>query len=109
MIKEEMKVIYMNLEEQIKNEISHYLLDNELNHFGGYSITVYGNEENNIFYYRYEVVTPEHEHFFSEWYSENYYGELKQFFTVDYLNDDVLTNDIVITSYDEKDFTIMQS
>jgi len=106
MIKEEMKVIYMNLEEQIKNEISHYLLDNELNHFGGYSITVYGNEENNIFYYRYEVVTPEHSHFFSEWYSENYYGELKQFFTVDYLNDAVMTKDILITSYDVEDFKL---
>lgn len=106
MIKEEMKVIYMNIEEQIKNEISHYLLDNELNHFGGYNITVYGNEENNIFYYRYEVVTPEHSHFFSEWYSENYYGELKQFFTVDYLNDAVMNKDILITSYDVEDFKL---
>jgi hypothetical protein len=109
MIKEEIKVIYMNLEEQIKDEISHYLLDNELNHFGGYSITVYGNEENNIFYYRYEVDTPEHSHFFSEWYSENYYGELKQFFTVDYLNDAVMNKDILITSYDDEDFNILQS
>lgn len=109
MIEQELRVIYNKIEDAIKQDVLHYVIDNELNHFGGYHVTVYGNEENNIFYYRYELSAPEQLHFFSEWFSEEFNGELKQFFTVDYLNNATINKDIVITNYDEYDFSIMQN
>ncbi len=51
MINEEIKVIYLNLEEEIKEDILYYLLDNELIQYGGYSVAVYGNVEKNKIYY----------------------------------------------------------
>lgn len=108
-MKEEMKVIYMTIEEEIKKGVLDYLIDNELIQIGGYNVTVYANEDNKMFYYRFEVDTPEHSHFLSEWFSEEYNGELKQFFTVDYLDNSTYEKDILITSYDVKDFNVMQN
>ena len=106
MIENEIKVIYMNLEEQIKDDILTYLLDYEIIHYGGYSVAVYGNIDNNTIYYRYEIDAPELIHFYSEWFCEDFTTYTKPFTTVDYLDDAALKRDIVIQHYSEDDFII---
>jgi hypothetical protein len=106
MIENEIKVIYMNLEEQIKEDILSYLMDNELINYGGYSVAIYGNIENNKIYYRYEIDAPELVHFYSEWFCEDFTTYTKPFTTVDYLDAAALNRDVVIQQYGEDDFRI---
>jgi len=109
MINEEIKVIYLNIEEEIKEDILYYLLDNELIQYGGYSVAVYGNVEKNKIYYRYEIDAPEVLHFYSEWFREDFTTYLKPFTTVDYLDAAELNKDVFIHQYSEDDFSIMQN
>jgi len=104
MIEDEIKVIYMNLEDEIKEDIFSYLLDNELIQFGGYTVTVYGNIDNGKIYYRYEVDAPEVLHYLSSWLSEDFTTYFKPFTTVDYLDAAELNKDIFIQQYNEDDF-----
>ena len=104
MIKEEIKVIYLSLEEEIKEDILSYLLDNELIQYGGYSVAVYGNVENDKIYYRYEIDAPEVVHFYSEWFREDFTTYLKPFTTADYLDAAEINKDIFIHQYSEDDF-----
>jgi hypothetical protein len=107
MIENEIKVIYMNLEEQIKEDIHSYLIKNELTIFGGYRVTVYGNIENNNIFYRYEINAPNLLHFFSEWFREDFMTYLKPFTTKDFLDSSELVNDLFINDYNEDDFKMM--
>jgi hypothetical protein len=108
MIENEIKAIYMNIENELLNEIFAFILDNELNYYNDYNVIIFANIHFNTIYFRYEIKKPELIHYFSQWYSQNYTKEFEQYSTHDELNIKDFKKDMLITEYSGFKFYYMQ-